>query len=158
MADECRAYAATLIAWSNVGMADEINIAYWLNTHHADYVALAVIGPKGDSRGNFRIQLQQTHIGVVPSIGWNDASVGFGRCIDNLRNYQAFVFAARADRVHGARLIAGRASRMEVIRSSGNRYRSGHRRIPHSGAQCPRFEGALKEFACHSGCGTDPAI
>src|SRR3982074_1634256 len=104
MADECCAYAATLLARTNVGMADKLNIAYWLNTHHADHVALAVIGPKGDSRGNLRIQLQQAHIGVVPSIRRNDAAVRFGRCIDNLRNYGAFVFTARADRVHGSDL------------------------------------------------------
>ena len=97
MTDECCTYAATLIARANVGMADEINIAYWLNTHHADHIALAVTGPEGNSRGNLRIQLQQAPIRVVPSIRRNDAAVRFGCCIDNLRNDRAFVFTARTD-------------------------------------------------------------
>src|SRR5581483_4402317 len=104
MADECCAYAATLIARTNIGMADEINIAYWLNTHHADHVAPAVTGPKGNSGGNLRVQLQQAHIGVVPSIRRNDAAVRFRCCIDNLTNYRAFIFTARTDRVHGGDL------------------------------------------------------
>ena len=108
MTDECCTYAATLIARANVGMADEINIAYWLNTHHADHIALAVTGPEGNSRGNLRIQLQQAHIRVVPSVRRNDAALRFGCCIDNLRNDRAFVFTARTDYVHGGDLCTWR--------------------------------------------------
>src|SRR3569833_3006432 len=100
MAEERCAYAATLIARPDIGMANEINIAYWLNSHHADYFALALIGPKGDSSRNFRIQLEWAHIWFVPPVRRNDAAVRFRRCVDDLRNYRAFVFTARADRVH----------------------------------------------------------
>src|SRR5450631_4534006 len=121
MADESCTYAATLIARTNVGVANEVDIAYWLNTHHADNVARSLVGPKDNSRGELRIQLQQAHIRVVPSVRRNDATIRFGPCIDNLRYSRAFVVPARADRIHEedlhtVRYQASHAARRAILK------------------------------------------
>lgn len=57
VADERCANAATLTAWANVSMGNELDIPYELNTHDTDHLVRSLVRPKGYSCGNLQIQI-----------------------------------------------------------------------------------------------------
>src|SRR5258708_28212619 len=118
MMEQRGADAAPLAAGQDVGVTDQIDVAHRLDTHHTDQFALSLIAPEFDSGGDFAVELPQGHIGFVPPIGRDDATIGLGGSVDDGENGPVFVGATAADVAHGFK------SRSLILRATAARRRN----------------------------------
>src|SRR5262249_47866282 len=101
MLEQRAADAAALAARQDVSVTDEIDIAYRLKSHHAGEPAALLVAPEHDASRDFAVELVPRHGGFMPSIGRDDAAIGFGGGVDDREDCGAIIVMARADRAHG---------------------------------------------------------
>lgn len=97
--DQLATDAASLQARRDVCVTYQVYIAHRLNSHHSLQRSVDVEPPERDARGNFPLQLGERHVWLVPTIGRNDATVGFCCRVDHRQGGEE-IGTARVD-VHG---------------------------------------------------------
>src|SRR5215472_5891599 len=100
MFQQSAAYAAPLAARQDVSVTDKIDVADRLETHHACQPAVLFVAPKHDAGGDLAIELVLRHVGLVPSIGRDHATIGFGGTVDDREDGFPIVVTAGADASH----------------------------------------------------------
>jgi hypothetical protein len=85
-------------------VADKIDVAHWLEAHHADQCAVLLVTPEYHAGAKFRVELSRRHVGLVPSIGRDHATIDLGRGIDDREDRCAFVVTT-AHVAHDAALM-----------------------------------------------------
>jgi hypothetical protein len=87
--------ALPLVRRQHIGMADQVNIAHWLDTHDPDQRAADFITPGADAGGDLALQLVHRHVRVMPAIVGYDPAIGFGSGIDDRENCGPLVIATK---------------------------------------------------------------
>src|SRR5689334_19056885 len=94
MAKESPANAAPLATRQDVSVTNEIDIANRLNTHHAYKAAVFFIAPEHHAGLDLAVELVRRHVGFVPPIGWDHATIGLGSRVDDREDGRAIVITA----------------------------------------------------------------
>jgi len=71
-----------------------------LETHHACQLAVRFITPEHDASGDLAIELVLRHVGLMPPIGRDHATISLGGSVDDRHDGFPIVVAAGADASH----------------------------------------------------------
>src|SRR5215472_15888147 len=100
MFQQSAAYAAPLVARQDVSVTDKIDVADRLETHHTCQPAVLFIAPEHDAGGDLAIELVLRHVGLVPAIGRDHATISLGGSVDDREDGLPMVVTAGADAGH----------------------------------------------------------
>jgi hypothetical protein len=96
-------------------VADQVDVADGLDTHHSGHHAIDFVADEGDPCCDIGSKLGCRHVGLVPAIRRNRAAISFGCRIDDREHRFRFILAAKADRrlrSSGARIAFGYLGRV----------------------------------------------
>src|SRR6516165_3700169 len=80
---QCSANASALMGQPHVCVADEGGMAHLLKSHDADYGVRLIPTPEVDPGGDLGSEIRSRHVGFMPTIGRDSASVGSCRLVDD---------------------------------------------------------------------------
>src|SRR5215469_13416021 len=118
MPKQARTDASTLVGWTNICMADQVDIPHRLDSHHPDQSVVDFISPECDARCHFGFKLAERHVRLMPTIVRYHAAVGVGRGVDDLQDDRVLASTAKANVSHAGYLTRS-AERGEWLRPSG---------------------------------------
>jgi hypothetical protein len=81
-------------------MTNEIDVVHRLEAHHAGQPAVLLIAPEHDAGGDLAIELVARHVGLVPSIGLDHATIGLSGGVDDRKDRCTIVVTAGSDAGH----------------------------------------------------------
>jgi hypothetical protein len=96
--------AKSLTARQDIRVADQIDVAYRLDPHHADQGSVGFVSPERDAGSDLLMELGLRHVGLVPSVSGDDAPIGSSRSIDDLEDRLPLIITTATDPGHEANL------------------------------------------------------
>lgn len=104
MLEQCATNALPLCRRKNVCMANQAYVAGSLDAHDAQQSATPLVPPELNPGRHLTIKLLRGHVGLMPSIGRDHATISHGRGIDDREHSRALVFGARSNAAHDTNL------------------------------------------------------
>src|SRR5688572_13576357 len=119
-------------------MTDQIDIAQRLHAHDADQSLVGLQSPELDAGSNLTAQFRFGHVGIVPSVGGNDAAVCDRGVIDDCEHGREITIVTPANVAHGDECVARGYSRSWMkVRAKKSRIRRAISAPWSSSAKCP---------------------
>jgi hypothetical protein len=100
MLQQSAANAAPLAAGQDISVTNEIDIVYRLETHHACQPAVLLIAPEHYAGGDLAVEFVPRHVGLMPPIGRDHATISLGGSVDDCQDRLPTVVTAAVDFGH----------------------------------------------------------
>src|SRR5215471_17539657 len=97
MADQRTTNATLLAARPDISVTNEIDVEHRLEAHDANQHAVLLKSLELNSGGNLSVELVRRHVGLVPTIRRDHASISLSGSVDDCQDGRAIVIAAGAD-------------------------------------------------------------
>ena len=97
MLEQGTAAAVSLAPRQDISMADQLDVAHPLNSHHADERTVGHATPESHSCRELLIKLVRRHVGLLPAVRRDHVPVGLGCAVDDLKDPRAFQIMTRAN-------------------------------------------------------------
>ena len=86
MLEEHGSDSLPLVRGAHVGVADERDVLYVLETHDSGEDGVIVDAPKSDFPINLTLQIGERHVGRMQAVRGNDACIGTSAIVDDLED------------------------------------------------------------------------
>src|SRR5256885_759021 len=97
MLDQLATNTAPLLPRQNVSVANQIDVAHVLNSHHTDQLALRLVAPERDAISDLALELLHRHVRLMPTVGRNRCAISLGGFINDRQDPIALVRATWPD-------------------------------------------------------------
>src|SRR6266550_5160437 len=98
--DQLTAYSSPLVAGQDICMPDQIDIAYGLDAHDADQLAIRLISPEHNPAVDLAVELACAHVWLVPPISRNYAAICLRGGIHDREDCRPVLIPTKPDAAH----------------------------------------------------------